>query len=221
MHSIISGYALDEGAWFIDPSINTTEKFDDYVRSSFSNRTDFTKLKERLNTLYPPPELPGSPFQNTLTRLSLYVGDSGFNCHNRMIAEAYPNKTFTYQASLSGGFHYVDQAPSFFDSNARANSYMSESEKNSVRAFQSYLVSEITSGNPNTLRNEATIEWPSTSGIAGKTLTGVLSLNNAYGPSGFSIIPSPRLVKDRCDFWSDVYWEKQKLFTKSLKGQGN
>jgi hypothetical protein len=40
MHSVISGHALNEagGRWFVDPSINTTAKFDQYARNGVGNR---------------------------------------------------------------------------------------------------------------------------------------------------------------------------------------
>jgi hypothetical protein len=212
MHSVISGHALNEagGRWFVDQSINTTARFDEYVQSGFGHRTGpgFTNLLERLRQLYPAVETPGSPFKNTGERVALYVADAGFNCHHRIITQAYPDRTFTYQASLFSGTHYVDQFPSFFDPNTRAMVALSLSSStiSSLQAFQSHIVSEIVSGNPNTLRNNATtIEWPITTRLADPTLRGVLNVSSPTGPGGFSIITSPRLVKDRCDFWNDVW----------------
>jgi hypothetical protein len=169
--------------------------------------------------LYPPVEAPGSPFKSTKDRVALYIADAGFNCHHRAVAQAYPDKTYTYQTALFGGTHYMDQFPSFFDPNGRGiNALLAQASRNvgSIQAFQSYLVSEIISGNPNTLRNKATtIDWPITSGFSDPTLQGVLNFTGPAGPAGFSIITSPRLVKDRCDFWSDVWSEVDKSTTSS------
>jgi hypothetical protein len=216
MDSIVSGHALNEagGRWFVDQSINTTARFDEYARSGLGNQTgpDFDKLIQRLGQLYPAVEMPGSPFNDTHQRLASFTADAGFNCHHRAIVQAYPEKTYTYQASMWSGTHYIDQFPSFFDPNGKGMwGMLSRASKDTkgLQAFQSYLVSEITTGNPNSLRDKTTtIEWPVTTGIDGPTLRGVLNFSSPTGPQGFSIIASQRLVKDRCDFWNDV-WTSQ------------
>jgi hypothetical protein len=218
MDSIISGYALHEagGRWFVDQSINTNAKFDEYVRSGFGSRTGptVTKLLERLEKLYPAPESPGSPFRNTTQRVASYVADAGFNCHHRAIAQAYPGRTYTYQASLWSGTHYVDQFPSFYDPGGiGANIALSKmsSKPRPLQAFQSYLVSEVVAGNPNTFRDkDTTIEWPVAPDTSGPTIQKVLDFKGATGPSGFAIVPSQRLRKDRCEFWNDVWIELEK-----------
>jgi hypothetical protein len=213
MDSIISGHALNEagGRWFVDQSINTTARFDEYTRSGLGNRTGpaFSKILERLGQLYPAVETQGSPFKDTRERLALYTADAGFNCHHRAIAQAYPGKTWTYQASLLNGTHYMDQFPSFFDPNGKGMwGFLARAspDTKSLQAFQSYLVSEIITGNPNTLRDNArTIEWPITTGLVDPGLKGVLNFSTPMGPQGFSIVTSQRLVKERCEFWDDVW----------------
>jgi hypothetical protein len=222
MQSIISGYALHEagGRWFVDQSINTSAKFDEYAQSGFANRTgaSFENLLERLQKLYPAVEKPGSPFRNTTERVASYVADVGFNCHHRTIAQAYQNKTFTYQASLFNGTHYMDQFPSFYDPKGSGiNALLAKlsSDPKPLQAFQSYLVSEMIAGNPNTLRNKATtIEWPVTVDT-GPTLGQVLDFKTPVGPTGFSIVDSPRLLKDRCDFWNNFWSEMDKSLNNS------
>jgi len=223
MDSLVSGHALNEagGRWFVDHSINTSAKFDVYARASFGNRSTpaIEALMERLEQLYPAVEVPGSPFKNTSERVALFVADAGFNCHHRIIAQAYQDKTFTYQTSLWGGSHYIDQFPSFFDPNGKGLNLVLLRSSRSLRpiqAFQSYLVSEIVAGNPNTLRDKATtIEWPATSGLADPSLKGILNFSGVTGPAGFSIITSPKLVKDRCDFWNDAWKEIDKSYNGS------
>jgi hypothetical protein len=197
----------------VDLSINTTAKFNDYVKRSFNTRAipGAAKLLDRLEQLYPAVEKPGSPFNNTQDRLALFVADAGFNCHHRAVVQAYPGKTYTYQASLWNGGHYVDQFPSFFDPNGGGyNQRLKEASKTlkPLYAFMSYLVSEIVTGDPNTLRDkETTIAWPTTAGVADKTLSSVLQFSKPTGPDGFAVIVSPKLVKDRCDFWTDFWSE--------------
>jgi carboxylesterase type B len=220
--SLISGYALNEagGRWFVDQSINTTEKFDAYARQMFGNQVTpgITKLLDRLIMLYPAPETPGSPFRNTSERVASYVADIGFNCHHRSIVQAWPDKTYTYQSSFWGGGHYIDQFTTFYEPggpgvNANLSyfngliSLAAGRNAMSAQAFQSYLVSEIVAGNPNTMRNNATIEWPLTNGLTDAALKGVLDITAPNGPDGFRIVTSPRLVKERCDFWNDVWSE--------------
>jgi hypothetical protein len=221
MTSIVSGYAINEagGRWFVDQSINTSAKFDEYARSGFGNRSSpgLTKLFQRLQELYPAVEKPGSPFKNTNERVALYVADVGFNCHHRALARAYPGATYTYQSSLWGGTHYMDQFPSFFDPNGiGVNNILKLTSKDmtSLQAFQSYLVSEIVTGDPNTLRNkDKTIEWPITTGYAEPALTNILNFTSPAGPAGFSIITSQRLVKERCEFWDEVWTEIDRSIT--------
>jgi hypothetical protein len=173
------------------------------------------KLRERLEQLYPAVETPGSPFKTTGERVALYVADAGFNCHHRILAQAYPEKTYTYQTAFWNGTHYMDQFPSFFDpSGTGINGILSQlsldssGDLKSAQAFQSYLVSEILSGNPNTYRDKMrTIEWPVTTGISEPALKGVLNFTNPVAPGAFSIITSRRLVKNRCDYWTDLWSE--------------
>jgi carboxylesterase type B len=221
MDSIISGHALNEagGRWFVDHSINTSAKFDVYARAGFGNRSTpaIEALMGRLEQLYPAVEAAGSPFKNTSERVALFVADAGFNCHHRIIVQAYQDKTYTYQTSLWGGTHYVDQFPSFFDPNGKGLNLLLLRSSRSLRplqAFQSYLVSEIVAGNPNTLRDkQTTIEWPATSGLGDPSLKGILNFSGVTGPAGFSIITSPKLVKDRCDFWNDAWKEMERSFS--------
>jgi hypothetical protein len=78
----------------------------------------------------------------------------------------------------------------------------------SLQAFQSYLISEIVTDEPDTLRNKAkTIEWLVTTGCAETALKNVLNFTSPAGPNGFSIIASQRLVKEKCDFWDEVCTE--------------
>ena len=220
--SLISGHAFNEagGRWFVDPTINTTEKFDAYVLSGLGDQktVGITKLLDRLNRLYPAPETPGSPFRNTSERVALYVADAGFNCHHRLIAQAWPDKTYTYQSSFWGGGHYIDQFPTFYEpAGPGVNANLSNlnnlislaAGRNtlSALAFQSYLISEIVTGNPNKLRNTATIEWPLTTGITEPALKGVLDIYAPSGSNGLRVITSRRLVKERCDYWNDAWSE--------------
>lgn len=224
MISIISGYAINEagGRWFVDQSINTSAKFDEYARSVFGNRTSpgLTKLFGRLQELYPAVETPNSPFKTTNERVARYVADVGFNCHHRALAQAYPTSTYTYQTSLWGGTHYMDQFPSFFDPNGVGVNLVLKSTTKDVtalQAFQSYLVSEIVTGDPNTLRNkDKTIEWPITAGYNGTALDGVLNFTSPAGPGGFSVITSERLLKERCEFWNDVWTEIDRALINTL-----
>lgn len=211
MDSIISGYALNEagGRWFVDPSINSDAKFDAYVQSGFKSQVNAKQQLDRVSQLYPAVASPGSPFKNIADRYAAYVADAGFNCHHRAVAQAYPDKTYTYQSSLWNGTHYMDQFPSFFDS--QSTSYINQimlryaPSLNAVQAFQSYLVSEIVSGNPNKLRNNATIEWPVTSGFDAASVHGVLNFTDSYGPQSFKVIASDKLIKKRCEFWEEVW----------------
>lgn len=77
-----------------------------------------------------------------------------------------------------------------------------------LQAFQSYLISQIITGDPNVLRDrEKTIEWPVTSGQNGSALGGVLNFTGPVGPGGFEVVTSNKLVKDRCEFWDEVWME--------------
>jgi len=131
------------------------------------------------------------------------------------LAQAYPGKTYTYQTSFWNGTHYMDQFPSFFDPKGTGInailaglSLNTTGEIKSAQAFQTYLVSEMLSGNPNTYRDRTwTIEWPVTSGISEPSLRGILNFTNPAGKGAFSVITSQRLVKNRCDYWTDLWNE--------------
>jgi carboxylesterase type B len=217
MQSLIVGTALDEGTWFIDRTINTTAKFDEYLQESFGKKSPaLNSLIERAKKLYPASEVQGSPFKTAIDRLILYIGDAGMNCHARLLAEAYPGKTYNYQASLYGGGHYTDQFPSFYDPKNRMFRDLPERTKIGLASFQTYIISEVLTGNPNSNRNAGTIEWPAASGLEATGLNNVLDMKEAWGgPDGYALVTSRRLVKDRCDFWRDVQSETQQWVDKT------
>jgi len=197
---------------FTDRSITDDAKFDAMVLNSYGNRSELTPAREEAKKLYPAVSAPGSPYKTELDRLSSYVSEQSFTCHNRLISDAYPGKVYTVQYAVAPATHGSDQTGTFFNPLNPQYSNFSKSEIEARQGFQSYLVSFALAGDPNKSRNKATtIEWPLTSGFNETTLSNVLNVQNLTGINGFSLTNDLQQVKSRCNFWTELQKTVEKL----------
>ncbi|KAF2423187.1 alpha/beta-hydrolase [Tothia fuscella] len=206
IESIISSHVTNEGGTFIDRSITNDAGFDAMILRSYGNRSELAPFREKvIKQLYPPVGTAGSNYKSITDRLTQYASEMSFTCHNRLLADAYPGKTYSVQYAVPPGGHGSDQAGTFFNSLAPQNAGLSKSDVEGRLAFQSYLASFAVTGDPNKKRNKAaTIEWPLTTGEKDVTLSNVLNVASLTGSSGLSLIKDDQQVKDRCSYYTDL-----------------
>jgi carboxylesterase type B len=205
MESIISSHMTNEGGMFTDPNVKEDSQFDAMLLRAYGNTSELAAARDQLKRMFPPVSAPNSPYKTQKDRLSNYVSEMSFTCHNRILADAYPGRVYSVQYAVAPGTHGSDQTGTFFNPLSPQNANLSKTEAEARQAFQSYLVSFALTGSPNKGRDQAnTIDWPLTTGFNETTLSNVLNIESLTGTSGFSLIKDPLQVKDRCDFWTNL-----------------
>jgi carboxylesterase type B len=196
---------MNEGGMFIDPNILEDSQFDAMLERSHGNRSELAWARESIKKFFPPVSGPNSPYKTQKDRGSQYVSEMSFTCHNRILADAYPDRIYSVQYAVPPATHGSDQAGTFFNPLSPQFANLSKAEAEARQAYQSYLISFALTGNPNKVRDQAnTIDWPLTAGVNGSTLSNVLNVDNLSGKSGFSLVNNDQFqVKDRCHFWTE------------------
>jgi carboxylesterase type B len=205
MESIISSHVTNEGGMFTDSNVKDDAQFDAMISRSYGNRTELAAAREQIKKLFPAVSSPGSPYATQKDRLTQYVTEMSFTCHNRIIADAYPGRVYSVQYAVPPATHGSDQAGTFFNPSNPQYANLSKADAEARQAFQSYLISFALTGSPNKARNQAnTIEWPLTTGLNDTTLSNVLNVESLTGVKGFSLVKDSFQVKDRCSFWTEL-----------------
>lgn len=187
--------------------------FDKMVGSYIGNLSDAKTLMQRARHLYPPINFIDSPYASEGERLADYVTESTFTCHNRLLADAYIGKVYTVEYGVAPATHGADQGPTFFNPLAGRNWAIPADIMPERTAYQSYLVSFAKTGDPNSFRNSATIEWP-LSKIQSGRVTGVLNYKRSVGVqiNGFTVSEDKGEDTERCGLWVDVQKSMEKEF---------
>jgi hypothetical protein len=194
-----------------DPITGTS--FDLLIESNFGSSPVTKDFRAKAQQLWPPVNSTGSPYKTDKERLSDYVTESSFTCHNRLIADAYAGKVYTVEYAINKARHGGDQSTTFFNPLAPENRNLAADALPNKLAYQSYFISLAQTGSPNTYRNNATIEWPLTSGFDGPTVKNVLKFERPVGAQGFSIGDDPGETKAHCGLLADVQKALQTVIT--------
>jgi carboxylesterase type B len=206
IESIISSHVMNEGGMFTDPNVKEDSQFNAMLERSYGNRSELAPAREQLKKFFPPVSASNSPYKTQKDRYAQYVSEMSFTCHNRILADAYPDRVYSVQYAVPPATHGSDQAGTFFNPLNSQFANMSKAEAQGRQAFQSYLVSFALTGSPNKARDQAnTIDWPLTAGLKEPTLSNVLNVDSLSGKSGLSLINNDQFqVRDRCHFWTDL-----------------
>lgn len=212
---ILSSHVANEGVMFSDSSITTDASFDSYILSTYGNDSRIDALKERIQELYPPLSAPGSPYTTQIDRLSEYVGDSTFTCHNRRVAVNYPGKVYSVLYSIPPATHGSDQGAIFYSPSNPTYNSLDQEGIDARLGYQSYFASFAMTGNPNAHRIEnSTIDWPITTGLDDPLLNPVLNLKELTGRSGLELINDSDQSKEKCEFWTHLQQELEIILNK-------
>lgn len=160
------------------------------------------------------------------------IRDSTFTCNARDLYNSYKGKAWMMQydflSSFNEAVHSADLLPTFWNSDVDVK-FLIETYGNIpswiaslvtpilteyAEAYQSYFASHATSGNPNTQRNQHTVEWLIGSDN-GNEITDVLE--TSFGDPGlglpFFIAGTVDKINTKvvCDFWKDVAFNITKV----------
>lgn len=189
IESIINSHVIDEAAMFVpstvdDATVNAV--LDHYFGTSPEARAAIAK---KFSTI-----------SNAKARIKSLYQFATFTCSNRFISEGFPGKTYNLQYSRGSGFHGSDISADFYmpKSGFDFSTLTDRTFGTFATTFQAYLLSLSRTGNPNTLREKGSIEWPVVT--MGPTLTGVMNATD----HGFELIADEKTREDDCGFWKDV-----------------
>jgi hypothetical protein len=190
IESIINSHVIDEAAMFVPSTVDDTTinaVLDYYFATSPEAKAAIVK---KFSTI-----------SNAKARLKSLYQFSTFTCSNRFISEGFPGKTYNLQYSRGTGIHGSDIAADFYMPKSGLDLMTLTGDRTFstfATTFQAYLLSLSRTGNPNTLREKGSIEWPVVK--MGPTLTGVMNATD----HGFELIADEKTREEDCGFWKDV-----------------
>jgi carboxylesterase type B len=195
LQSVISSHTSDEGKMFVEKTINNPAAFDTWMRKLYPKSVIDAGWPAKITKMYPDTPKSSDRFKD-------YVRDNIFSCNARWIAEAYPGKTYAMQYSAGGGTHGADIDPTYYNGPKSFLGVTASSENQMYRTYQSYLISHAKTGNPNTSKKVAALEWPPVN--AGSELAfPVLDVADKT----FSLVKDSQNSKSRCDFLR-AFWKE-------------
>jgi carboxylesterase type B len=204
LDKVINSHVTDEGSMFVDHTFVTDATFDNMLDAQFGNNSLVTQLRVRAKRMYPPINYLDSPYKYEQDRLANFISESTFTCHNRLISDAYAGKVYGTEYAVAPATHGSDQSATFFSPYGAAFRGIPPEAIGERMAYQSYFLSFIRTGDPNTYRNNETIAWPLTTGFNETLLHNTLKFTYPIGPDGSAIVENELEDKSRCDFWAEV-----------------
>ena len=218
LKSLVLSHCADEAELFVDGAVTTNDQFDSFLTAVFSNYTDAPRLRASMEKLYPPvSESADSKYKSQPDRLKDVVRDSSMTCNVHYLTAAYGHgSVWNMQYSVSPGWHATDLVAVFNNPRRAASASWDKVFSEYLllpvnllfagisTAVQSYLVSYVTSGDPNTNRAivnmPPAIQWRHPEDKAGK-LTRVLNVGNLL----VTEVEDDQVVAEACNFWREGY----------------
>jgi carboxylesterase type B len=220
LESIIITHATDEAGALIPPRVNSTT-----LEILLSNIIPLRELTKPILERYPPTNLKTSAqtstkFESERERFRVFAATHAFNCHVREIAIAYQHtaKVYLGRYSRGPGRHGDDLLPTFFDLDSSSYplvSFLTElidpGFSGFARTLQDYFLSLVRTGDPNKLKAQNAINWPTFT--RGPIFQNVLDA----GGKGFDLIKDNATTAESCDIffkaWAEATIQGGKSFT--------
>ncbi|SPO04892.1 related to triacylglycerol lipase I precursor [Cephalotrichum gorgonifer] len=224
LESLVLSHCADEAAVFVDGSITTNDSFDSFLSAVFPNYTEPTPLHAAVLDHYPPVKEGGgggSKYATQQDRVADLVRDSSMTCNIRYLTEAYtPSRVWNMQYSVSPGWHGTDLVAVFNNPHYGSSSSPSDSWEDVLTKYvllplgilfsgistvlQSYLVSYVLTGDPNTRRAVVNlppaVRWDHPQ-LAGEKIKKVLDVGN-FLVGG---VEDGQVPGAACGFWREFY----------------
>lgn len=194
----------------MDGHISTDAEFNTFLGAIFPNYTQTAGVTALIEQTYPAIST-NRTYSTESARMEAFIRDSCFTCNTRYLTEAYgDNNCWNMQYSVTPGWHGTDLIPSFYSFALSTDSFLEDLAFTLVplflgitKAYQSYITSYITTGNPNTNRAiwniPSAISWPHPNS-SGNQMTGVLNV----GDLGFTTVSDTQNEKSSCNFWQEI-----------------
>ncbi|MCJ1247550.1 hypothetical protein MMC30_004764 [Trapelia coarctata] len=222
LESIIVSHVANESGSFIPKYIQTEADVTTFI-DDFLPEDQLNEIRDAVQAQYP---ASGPPYDgDQRRRVENLIRDSTFTCNTRDLYDAYKGKAWMMQydflSSFNEAVHSADLLPTFWNSDVNITGLI-ETYGNIpswiaslvtpiltmyAAAYQSYFASHAISGNPNTQRDDDTVEWLMGSDN-GNEVTDVLetSLGDPKVGLPFFIADTVDKInsKDICDFWKEV-----------------
>ncbi|KAI9754980.1 MAG: hypothetical protein M4579_004454 [Chaenotheca gracillima] len=112
--NIMVGHNADEGLDFSPPIAQTTDGFNQYLRTSFPDADD-SVIDYITKTLYPAVFDGSLGYRSNIERTALLTSESIFTCNTNYLARAYGNHTHNYLYSVPPALHGQDVAYTFYN----------------------------------------------------------------------------------------------------------
>jgi carboxylesterase type B len=210
VESIVVSNTAHEGYIFVDGHIRDTNGFDNFLVSIFGNVGKKINLFDRVKQYYPPSDSknPMAKYRNEVVRMLDFVQDAAFACNTRFLAQAYPEKAWSYIWTPLGGWHGTDILGMYLRPGLKIGNNtipLTPGLGAFARTFQSYLASYTATGDPNKLSIKTSslttvpaVSW--TKIPAEKLLTQDLGGVLVAGNGSFTMGVNDVVPKDRCTF---------------------
>jgi carboxylesterase type B len=188
IESVISSHVKDEAEIFFDQSVLTDAEFDNWIQRVYPKAVLDAGWAAEIDRQYPSPNATGSRFKTEQDRMKTFLQDTVFTCNARYLSTAYWGRSWNIQYSAMGGLHGTDVAPTYYTGVPPIPQFA---------AYQSYVTSYATTGDPNTNRiQNTTIEWPRVN-IGLEKPYPVLNVTD----TGFALIYDSIIKKSTCDWF--------------------
>lgn len=199
-------HVADEAEIFVPQSFQTDAAFDALIDETFPPYAKAAGVNAAIVKRYPPVLNGAGIYKNERDRVKAALRDSIFLCNVRSLSDAYHGRNWNLQYSVPPGLHGSDVLPTFFNRNLNltligeiTGAPLSPEFISLIEAYQSYLVSHASTGNPNTLKRPPAITWPRPYN-KGDVIAGVLDVSD----QGFNVITDNQASERACRFWRHV-----------------
>ncbi|KAH8887704.1 alpha/beta-hydrolase [Thozetella sp. PMI_491] len=218
VESLVLSHVADEASVFVSGAIQTDDQLSAFLDAIFPSYMRPSGLTNAIESFYPP--LAGGknkskgPYATETDRFEALLKHSCFTCNIRFLTEAYGDShVWNMQYSVFPGYHGVDLFSTFYNPAISSNSFLEGLITlipvvgtifvSLSRSLQSYFVSYIATGDPNTNRERGTIVPTMAWGhpvSSGEQITGVVKV----GDFAFETITDDQNPKESCAFWRSV-----------------
>ena len=210
--SLILSHVSDEAFIFVPTNVTTDAAFTTFLSENFPAYAVTAGVNAAIEARYPPVMNDSivSNYTTEFDRTKAFLGDSSFHCNVRYLTDAYVDKSYNLQYSVTPGFHATDLLPTFYDLNLDLIAFGNDTSYPLIpgfgsfaQAYQSYFVSHARSGDPNTYKKTVNvppaINWPKPDS-SGDEISNVLNA----GDLGFNIVSDEETKESVCGFWREV-----------------
>ncbi|SPO04279.1 uncharacterized protein DNG_06962 [Cephalotrichum gorgonifer] len=185
--SVLSSHNTFEGGFFFDPTVETEEEFEAWLKRSIPGLDgDEGRLQHVANTLYPATFDGSLGYDNQATRQMSVWGEGAIDCTFRVLADAFKDSGYAYEFAIAPGVHIQDLRYTFNSPSSPAPFPKAQN------AMQTVIASFVKTGVPRLSDGTPFPHWGGDRSLVQITGTGTQTL-------------ASRVNNTRCDWWRDGF----------------